>query len=416
MTADQLVTKTFARAAAIAVVAVGASACSSMPDWADPTGWIGGSDKTAADTTGTTAPTPDLAAIPDKPAPPSTADERKQVAESLAADRADAQYSADALRGGTEASAAPPSDAPQVTTETLSSTAPAASAPAAEPARTASTSDDAQSSSTPNAPAAAAPAQTADVSSGSTASAASQDQGAAAPAAAAPATQVASTAPAEPSAPVAAAPSTTSDPLGFQPSRAPALDPSVANFVPKSVLDRYQESSASGAPAAEAPAPKKPDANQTSSTDDPSTDEHASARMAANTRTSKMLTPAAYTPGRATGPQTVIFFPGESTSLNAKARSQILEAAQTFQSHGGGSYIRVVGHSSSRTADMPLARHLEVVFQHSQEFASAVAHELIRDGVPADKVLIEAVGDSQPVYYESMPQGEAGNRRAEIFL
>ena len=37
-------------------------------------------------------------------------------------------------------------------------------------------------------------------------------------------------------------------------------------------------------------------------------------------------------------------------------------------------------------------------------------------GVPAEKVLIEAVGDSQPVYYESMPQGEAGNRRAEIFL
>jgi flagellar motor protein MotB len=31
-------------------------------------------------------------------------------------------------------------------------------------------------------------------------------------------------------------------------------------------------------------------------------------------------------------------------------------------------------------------------------------------------VLVEAVGDSQPVYYESMPQGEEGNRRAEIFL
>jgi len=42
--------------------------------------------------------------------------------------------------------------------------------------------------------------------------------------------------------------------------------------------------------------------------------------------------------------------------------------------------------------------------------------ELIRDGVPASKVLMEAVGDSQPVYYESMPKGEDGNRRAEIFL
>ena len=27
-----------------------------------------------------------------------------------------------------------------------------------------------------------------------------------------------------------------------------------------------------------------------------------------------------------------------------------------------------------------------------------------------------SVGDSQPVYYESMPKGEDGNRRAEIFV
>ena len=33
-----------------------------------------------------------------------------------------------------------------------------------------------------------------------------------------------------------------------------------------------------------------------------------------------------------------------------------------------------------------------------------------------DKVLVDAVGDSQPVYFESMPKGEEGNRRAEIFL
>jgi len=26
------------------------------------------------------------------------------------------------------------------------------------------------------------------------------------------------------------------------------------------------------------------------------------------------------------------------------------------------------------------------------------------------------VGDSQPIYYESMPRGEDGNRRAEIFV
>ena len=65
---------------------------------------------------------------------------------------------------------------------------------------------------------------------------------------------------------------------------------------------------------------------------------------------------------------------------------------------------------------MPLERHLEIIFRKSQERASAVVQELIRNGVPADKVLMEAVGDSQSVYYESMPKGEDGNRRAEIFL
>jgi outer membrane protein OmpA-like peptidoglycan-associated protein len=65
---------------------------------------------------------------------------------------------------------------------------------------------------------------------------------------------------------------------------------------------------------------------------------------------------------------------------------------------------------------MPVAKHLEVIFDKSQSRANAVAQELIREGVPAAKVLVDAVGDSQPVYYESMPQGEDGNRRAEIFV
>jgi outer membrane protein OmpA-like peptidoglycan-associated protein len=129
-----------------------------------------------------------------------------------------------------------------------------------------------------------------------------------------------------------------------------------------------------------------------------------------------MVSSAAYTPGQQVQPAAVVFFPRDAAVLGAKAKAQILSAAQTFQSRAGTGFIRVVGHASSRTADMPMARHLAVVFEHSQDFATAVAHELIRDGVPADKVLIEAVGDSQPVYYESMPQGEAGNRRAEIFL
>jgi len=45
-----------------------------------------------------------------------------------------------------------------------------------------------------------------------------------------------------------------------------------------------------------------------------------------------------------------------------------------------------------------------------------VARELMSQGVLASSVRIDAVGDSQPVYYESMPRGEEGNRRAEIYV
>ena len=124
----------------------------------------------------------------------------------------------------------------------------------------------------------------------------------------------------------------------------------------------------------------------------------------------------AYVGAQGLQPASVVLFPGDSTGLNVEARAQVRAAVAAFRQSGGQGHVRVVGHASSRTADMPLEKHLEVIFSKSQDRANAVAAEVIREGVPADRVLVEAVGDSQPVYYESMPKGEDGNRRAEIFL
>jgi outer membrane protein OmpA-like peptidoglycan-associated protein len=115
-------------------------------------------------------------------------------------------------------------------------------------------------------------------------------------------------------------------------------------------------------------------------------------------------------------PTAVIMFPGDGTTLSTGAKTQIKNAVAQYRASGGAGSVRVVGHASSRTGNMAVEKHLEMIFDKSQQRANAVGQELIRDGVPADKVLIEAVGDSQPVYYESMPQGEEGNRRAEIFV
>ncbi len=115
------VSRVLLRLGAVLMVAAGASGCSSIPDWADPTGWIGGgntqesSQPADQSTTADNGQTPDLSTIPDKPAAPSTADEQKDVADSLARDRSRAQYSSDALKGGTEAAAAPPPAAPPPT-------------------------------------------------------------------------------------------------------------------------------------------------------------------------------------------------------------------------------------------------------------------------------------------------------------
>jgi len=40
--------------------------------------------------------------------------------------------------------------------------------------------------------------------------------------------------------------------------------------------------------------------------------------------------------------------------------------------------VRIVGHASSRTSNMPLEKHLEVIFGKSQDRANAVAQEVIR--------------------------------------
>ena len=110
-------TKQFARPAmrlaVVVALAMTASACETLSDL-DPTGLLG--DDAAplpADDAAPTAnsdaevTTPDLAALPPRPALPDAA-QQGQAAQQVAAAGAQAQYSADALRAGTEPTAPPP--------------------------------------------------------------------------------------------------------------------------------------------------------------------------------------------------------------------------------------------------------------------------------------------------------------------
>jgi len=421
------VKKICVRLGVVTMVALGASACSSIPDWVDPTTWVGGSDNSQTalpdpDADAQSGESPDLAAIPDRPTPSSTQAQQQQVASSLASDRADAKYSGDALRGGTEPVAAPP---------------PPASAPEPE-VKSAET----LAPPPPSAPEAAAPPpQTnADINAANGDINTSPDAGTAAQASPPPpAPEATQLPPAQPSPQIAAAQSApppqsgmptmaqinpSDAALGFKPSSAPPLDPTIGQFVPQPIIARYDQT-ASGAGISQ------PHIASRIASAEPVVRRHRSSKAmggpemsgsvvanldAINSAPQDTSQASAYSNPQGLPPASVVFFPGDGTLLSADGRAHVRAAVEEFKQHGGTGYVRVVGHSSSRTSNMPVEKHLEVIFNKSQDRANAVAKELIAEGVPANRVLVEAVGDSQPVYYESMPKGEDGNRRAEIFL
>lgn len=204
--------------------------------------------------------------------------------------------------------------------------------------------------------------------------------------------------------------------LGFKPSAAPALNATIAQWVAPPILAHYRQTAAmAGVPGTSQPAvaavPAVAGTSASSRGVGPASDVIANLDAVPGTPIGRVAAMNGGVP-----PTEIIYFPGDTTNLSRSAMSQVRSAVAVFQATGSNATIKVVGHASSRTANMPVERHLEVIFQKSQARANAVAQALIKAGVPADRVQIEAVGDSQPIYYESMPKGEDGNRRAEIFV
>ena len=110
---------------------------------------------------------------------------------------------------------------------------------------------------------------------------------------------------------------------------------------------------------------------------------------------------------------TIVFEAG-SARLSNQDRDILRSVAQLHRERGEA--IRVVGHASHRTRTMPPIQHQQVNHKVSMDRANAVVAELTRLGVRRENVRIDARSDSEPMYYEVMPTGEAGNRRTEIYF
>ena len=79
--------------------------------------------------------------------------------------------------------------------------------------------------------------------------------------------------------------------------------------------------------------------------------------------------------------------------------------------------IKIVGHASKRTRDMPLAKHKLVNFKISDKRAQSVANVFIKKyKFPSSALITEAVADTKPLFKENMPAGTKANQRTEIFL
>ncbi len=109
-----------------------------------------------------------------------------------------------------------------------------------------------------------------------------------------------------------------------------------------------------------------------------------------------------------------IHFSNGSDRLDSRDVHVLRKVAALHAQNGG--VVRIIGHASSRTANMDAVRHKLVNYRVSARRADSVAAQLVRLGLPKDMIYVGAASDTNPVFLEVMPTGEAGNRRAEIYI
>ncbi len=112
-------------------------------------------------------------------------------------------------------------------------------------------------------------------------------------------------------------------------------------------------------------------------------------------------------------PIATLYFRDDGSNLGGNEQKVLQELVDWYEGKGGG--LRVVGHSSARTPDMDPAKQKMRNYKLSLDRAETVSKRLQKMGVKKDRLLVTARGDTDKAYAESMPNGEAWNRRVEIY-
>lgn len=104
-----------------------------------------------------------------------------------------------------------------------------------------------------------------------------------------------------------------------------------------------------------------------------------------------------------------ISFAKNSAAIRPELR-EVLEAfGNGLKQDSGGMIVRIVGHTDS-TGSPAINNPL------SQERADSVKSFLVDRGVPAGRIETAGRGENEPLASNNTPEGQAKNRRVEIFL
>lgn len=395
------------------LIALSTGGCSSVPDAVNPVewykgtrDWVSGDDKVAAAKQPEAKPVPGaeksfpkLESVPERP-PQSTAAERESMASTLIADRETARYSDEQFRRQDSS----------VATGSLPQSAPAS--PASVPK---------------SAPAPVGSSRTA------------ATQGNSAPVAALPARSARSI-PVIPNQPIPVIPNQTLQSVGLPRPPQPAQMPPVPSIAPPPPPVIAGNTAPPGAfPPRPLDIPERPPAINPSgggpgfSPPVPPAQQDGvffeADRFAPRfpnevglPRGPEFETPAVAAPSFETAqslqpsspPVATILFADGSARIGSSDRQIIRQVYNEFRTRGGR--IHVIGHASSRTRNLDQTSHQLANFSISYERARSVAGLLERLGVPSEAIVMTAMSDQEPSYFEVMPAGEAGNRRVEIFF
>jgi len=375
-------------------------------------------------------PYPKIQDVPQKPET-STLEERRKVMEGLAADKANAHYTDDAARAAAAATAAPAAPAPAPATSNFA-LSPDLAAPPTQMAQ----AEPAAPPTPPPSPPAAAPSasgghkktyvsglDTGPVAPPPAPPVAPDASMPAAPSAAstsaAPSSAEAVTPPAQGSAELdqiyasklqESAPTVTTAPVGPTSAVAGANTAAIAEPAEKPTKGKHGKASKASNKAIGSGAPS-PGSNPSVQVFDSGYDGgYSGTYQAAYNEGNDGFDGAGMLPGQVG----TIYFSNGSAQISESDRAKLSQVVAQYKERGG--MIRVVGHASSFTRDMDPSQHDMVNYKISSRRADAVAQALMKLGVGAENISVTAEADHDPVYYEVMPAGEAGNRRVEIFI